>query len=290
MRFYTCMEGVRLAFKFGAWKPTRQEWLLGTSCVQSEEKERIMKFVFKKDAKSALIGRLLMRKVISEFTKIPFNEVILKRTEKGKPYLANDITEPSLRNFNFNISHQGDFTVLAAEPLIQVGIDVMKTTYPSSSTVPKFFHTMRKQFTAYEWQTIKSQPSEWKQLEMFYRHWCLKESYVKATGIGIGHDLQTVEFQINTNELSPQTVTCDTKFFLHENEMDGWQFEETKLDELHHVAVALGPSQTANEEKSLRISKFKELQFADIVSSAIPLFPEEESDWVAFQSKKEKIA
>ena len=39
---------------------------------------------------------------------------------------------------------------------------------------------------------------------------------------------------------------------------------------------------------SFRTSKFKELQFADVVSSAIPLFPEEESDWVAFQSKKEK--
>ena len=36
---------------------------------------------------------------------------------------------------------------------------------------------------------------------------CLKESYVKATGTGIGHDLQAVEFQINTNELSPQ-VCC----------------------------------------------------------------------------------
>ena len=39
---------------------------------------------------------------------------------------------------------------------------------------------------------------------------------------------------------------------------------------------------------SFRISKFEELQFADVVSSAISLFPEEESDWVAFQSKKEK--
>ncbi|XP_020615711.1 L-aminoadipate-semialdehyde dehydrogenase-phosphopantetheinyl transferase-like isoform X1 [Orbicella faveolata] len=287
MRFAR-MEGVRLAFKFGAWKPTRQEWLLGISCVQSEEKDRIMKFVFKKDAKSALIGRLLMRKVISEFTQLPYNEVILKRTEKGKPYLANDSLEPSLRNFSFNISHQGDFTVLAAEPLVQVGVDVMKTTYPGSSTVPGFFNTMRKQFTSYEWQTIKSQTTEWKQLEMFYRHWCLKESYVKATGVGIGHDLQAVEFQINTNELSPQALTCDTQFFLDENEMDEWRFEETKLDDWHQVAVALGPSRTINEEKSFRISKFKELQFADIVSSAIPLFPEEESDWVAFQSKKEK--
>ena len=38
----------------------------------------------------------------------------------------------------------------------------------------------------------------------------------------------------------------------------------------------------------LGVSKFKELQFADIVSSAIPLFPEDESDWFEFQSKKEK--
>ena len=27
---------------------------------------------------------------------------------------------------------------------------------------------------------------------------------MKATGVGIGHDLQAVEFQINTKELSPQ--------------------------------------------------------------------------------------
>lgn len=33
-----------------------QEWLLGTSCLQTEEKERIMNFVFKKDAKSALVS------------------------------------------------------------------------------------------------------------------------------------------------------------------------------------------------------------------------------------------
>ena len=35
-------------------------------------------------------------------------------------------------------------------------------------------------------------------------------------------------------------------------------------------------------------STFKILQFDDIVSSAIPLFPEVESDWIEFQAKKEK--
>ena len=31
-----------------------------------------------------------MRKVISEFTHVPYNDVILKRTEKGKPYLVSE--------------------------------------------------------------------------------------------------------------------------------------------------------------------------------------------------------
>ena len=28
-----------------------------------------------------------------------------------------------------------------------------------------------------------------------YRFWCLKESYVKATGVGLNLDLQTISFQ-----------------------------------------------------------------------------------------------
>jgi hypothetical protein len=43
--------------------------------------------------------------------------------------------------------------------------------YIGNQTVAEFFHTMRRQFTSYEWQTIKQRPSERKQLEMFMRHW-----------------------------------------------------------------------------------------------------------------------
>lgn len=52
-----------------------------------------------------------------------------------------------------------------------------------SSTVPGFFNTMRKQFTAYEWQTIKSQTTEWKQLEMFYRHWVSVKNKLGASTV-----------------------------------------------------------------------------------------------------------
>lgn len=33
-------------------------------------------------------------------------------------------------SWSFNLSHQGDYAVLAAQQGVQVGVDVMKTTMP----------------------------------------------------------------------------------------------------------------------------------------------------------------
>lgn len=73
----------------------------------------------------------MMRKLVAEKLNIPWNNIRLQRTAKGKPVLAKDSLNP-YPNFNFNISHQGDYAVLAAEPELQVGIDVMKTSFPGN--------------------------------------------------------------------------------------------------------------------------------------------------------------
>ncbi|ERE75670.1 L-aminoadipate-semialdehyde dehydrogenase-phosphopantetheinyl transferase-like protein [Cricetulus griseus] len=74
----------------------------------------------------------MIRKLVAEKLNIPWNNIRLQRTSKGKPVLAKDSLNP-YPNFNFNISHQGDYAVLAAEPELQVGIDIMKTSFPGSS-------------------------------------------------------------------------------------------------------------------------------------------------------------
>ncbi|KAB1271979.1 L-aminoadipate-semialdehyde dehydrogenase-phosphopantetheinyl transferase [Camelus dromedarius] len=141
------MEGVRWAFSCGTWLPSRAEWLLAVRSIQPEEKERIGQFVFARDAKAALVlqvfswklairndfcaGRLMIRKLVAEKLNIPWNNIRLQRTAKGKPVLAKDSLNP-YPNFNFNISHQGDYAVLAAEPELQVGIDIMKTSFPGN--------------------------------------------------------------------------------------------------------------------------------------------------------------
>lgn len=49
------MGGVRWAFPCAAWRPRRREWLLAARLVQPEEKDRIGRFVFARDAKAALV-------------------------------------------------------------------------------------------------------------------------------------------------------------------------------------------------------------------------------------------
>ncbi|XP_058041624.1 L-aminoadipate-semialdehyde dehydrogenase-phosphopantetheinyl transferase isoform X2 [Ahaetulla prasina] len=235
------MESVRWAFSYRAWAPCCEEWLLAMRLVQPEEKKRIEQFVFGRDAKAAMAGRLMIRKLIAERLKIPWNKIQLQRTSQGKPVLINALRSTQ-SNFSFNVSHQGNYTVLAAEPDCQVGIDIMKTTMPGSGSIPDFFKLMKRQFTEEEWRVIKSMKNEWLQLDMFHRHWALKESFVKAIGVGIGFDLQRIEFNVSPVELEVGKTYNETIVLLDGEEEKEWTFEETRLDDCHHIAVALGKS------------------------------------------------
>ncbi|KAK2499990.1 hypothetical protein MC885_002595 [Smutsia gigantea] len=257
------MEGVRWAFSCGTWLPSRAEWLLAVRSIQPEEKERIGQFVFARDAKAAMVllqaGRLMIRKLVAEKLNIPWNNIRLQRTAKGKPVLAKDSLNP-YPNFNFNISHQGDYAVLAAEPELQVGIDIMKTSFPGNA---------------------------------------LKESFIKAIGVGLGFELQRLEFDISPLNLDIGQVYKETRLFLDGEEEKEWAFEvrnlsellktESKIDEHHFVAVALrkpdgsrhqGVSSQDDSKPTQR--QFTILNFNDLISSAVPMTPEDPSFWDCF--------
>ncbi|XP_055493028.1 L-aminoadipate-semialdehyde dehydrogenase-phosphopantetheinyl transferase isoform X2 [Leucoraja erinacea] len=203
------MEGVRWAFGCGPWRPRCSEWLLAARCVQDEERERIGRFIFAKDAKAAMSGRLMIRKLIAEKMKIPWNEIQLKRTIKGKPFLANPVLN-IIPNLNFNISHQGDYTVLAAEPILQVGVDIMKTDFPGSTSVAEFFRIMKRQFTDHEWNTIHTAGDEWEKLDIFYRYWetMLDDRHHVAVALGKQDTIGKYpgEVQENINEEPSQFI------------------------------------------------------------------------------------
>ena len=67
---------------------------------------------------------------------------------------------------------------------------------------------------------------------------CLKESYVKALGVGIGFNLQRIDFRIYS-ELERGHYTTDTRVYVDDVALEQWRFEETLLDDRHCVATAL---------------------------------------------------
>ncbi|XP_070762471.1 L-aminoadipate-semialdehyde dehydrogenase-phosphopantetheinyl transferase [Enoplosus armatus] len=289
------MGSVRWAFRCGSWTPSRSDWLFAARCIQREEKDRIGQFVFVKDAKSAMAGRLLLRRFVCERMGIPWSDIRLERSPRGKPYLAAPLKVssdlgPEPPAWSFNLSHQGDYAVLAAEQGMQVGVDIMKTTMPGSSSVPEFFRIMTRQFTAYEWSVVQSAGSEHQQLAAFHRHWALKESFIKAIGTGLGFNLQRVEFHLSSEPLAKGQALRQTKMHLDEEEEEDWIFEESLLDADHHVAVALGPA--AEGSAPLRPSlppptTFTLLSFSDLIDSASPLTEEDPAYWDSFEMKAE---
>ncbi|ESO94018.1 hypothetical protein LOTGIDRAFT_104452, partial [Lottia gigantea] len=245
---------LRLAVRSKAWSASQSEWILAGQCVQTEEKERIGRFVFRKDSKSSMIGRLLIRVATSHILGIPYTDIKLGRTEKGKPILLNDLP-PEFSNYNFNISHQGDYVVLAAEKQHQVGIDVMDSQSQRGTSISKFFGVMKRHLTDNEWKTVASYSKESDQMKIFYRHWCLKESIVKALGVGIGFEIGKLEFTLPTRDLSTSKISYDTTVKIEGKPDPQWSFEETMLGD-HCVAVAIRNQNNNNQSKSQVIAAF----------------------------------
>ena len=83
---------VRWAFNSELWRPSDEEWKRLLDAVQPEERARINRFVFKKDAKLALVGRILIRRFVCKHFNLGGKEgnrqVTLKRTKQGKPFLV----------------------------------------------------------------------------------------------------------------------------------------------------------------------------------------------------------
>ncbi|ODN00464.1 L-aminoadipate-semialdehyde dehydrogenase-phosphopantetheinyl transferase [Orchesella cincta] len=321
---------VRWSFKANQWEPTRSQLLQISSIIQPEEKARIARFHFISDAKSSLIGRLLIRKLVNVKTGAPNDVIKLARDEHNKPILIspkfNELLEkpenneveinhaqeneevenkdkqdsscdsPAIKNLNFNVSHQGKFVVLVSEPsAVQVGIDVMNVEKPGRITesVDDYFRLMNRQFTENEWEQIKtldgSVPHYFHnkaKLTNFTRFWCLKESYVKAVGVGIVIDLRSIDFTTKS-ELGSDLVT-DTTIKVNGVPSPEWKFEERFLDDLHIVTVAKCyalPDNENNGDPSC-VPDFENVTL-DFLTEGMTTLGDEDQDWVdEFLKKK----
>jgi 4'-phosphopantetheinyl transferase len=184
-------------------------------------------------------------------------EIQIQRTPEGKPFWKRPlayIKDETTRQWNFNISHHGTLVVLVSDTTFLIGCDVVQLTeqphgffFSKEKEKNKFFSSFRHHFGPNEWSQIYAKKSSSTTnttnssscLENFYRFWSLKESYIKAIGIGLGFDLLRVQFQLEEIEEEMQKKYV---MYLDGNKAIQWDFETKEmLENQYHISVARGP-------------------------------------------------
>jgi len=185
-------------------------------------------------------------KCIEKCLGLKWDRIEIKRTKGRKPFVSNAQKPSHMPNFNFNVSHEGDYIVLASEPVCIVGVDVaapgqIRRRKDGQFSLEETFHSFRDQFTQIEWQSIRELETEKAQEEAFRRNWSCKEAFTKARGDGIGFELKRCQFDIREEDglLSP-SCTHHANVCVDGRPLGSWRFFLQSLGD-HWVSVARGP-------------------------------------------------
>lgn len=152
-------------------------WNLFLSCVSTERRAQAARFIHQADAYRSVIGEVLTRVALSELTGHHIQELSFSRNAYGKPCLT---LYPEI---HFNVSHSGEWVALISGGTGEMGVDVEKIAPIDLQIAERFFSPMENQYLT---DILADQ-----QLHTFYRLWTLKESYIKAVGMGLSIPLDS---------------------------------------------------------------------------------------------------
>lgn len=203
------------------------------------ERARHQRFMFERDRDLFLATRALVRATLSRYADVAPEEWRFERTEHGKPYLVGPTDAPRL---HFNLSNTYGLVACAvSSELESVGVDVENTTRGTDA-----IEIADRFFSELEVAALHALP-EARHQERFFSYWTLKESYIKARGLGLAIPLGHFSFLIE--EARPIRIRFDPRL---EDDPERWRFRLFRASERHTLAVGAA---TENMELALRWSR-----------------------------------
>ena len=174
------------------------------------------RFRFEKDKRlSVAAGALLQYALQMENVWEPSIDV----TSNGKPYLVGQ------ERLYFNLSHS-EGMVMCAIAEKEVGCDVEKKAVLNRRLAEYVM-------TEYELDQIYGLERDMKQQEMFFRLWTLKESYMKATGLGIGLEPKSFGMIARKDKVKVTPPVDEREFYFKEFFVDdGYCYSCCSLSEM----------------------------------------------------------
>jgi len=144
------------------------------STLGADERDRALKFLRQEDRVRYAATRSALRRLLSQ---------IVAREPEQLCFVTNDFGKPSLQTkerVEFNVSHSGRYSIIAISTDSAVGIDIEQCSQDLDVTglAPQVL-------SSNELPLIKDKTA-------FVKRWVLKESILKALGLGISDHLQTI--------------------------------------------------------------------------------------------------
>ncbi len=172
-----------------------------------------------------LVSVALLRTTLSRYVKIDPAAWTFERLAEGRPELVPGQCDLPLR---FNVSHTAGLVACAVTVGRDVGVDV-EWTGRRGETVA----VADRYFSPAESRALNAFPAS-RQRERFFEYWTLKESYIKARGLGLRIPLGRFSFRIEDGE--PVAISFDPEI---EDDPSAWQFTLDRPSSEHVLAVAV---------------------------------------------------
>ncbi|MHA1984746.1 MAG: 4'-phosphopantetheinyl transferase family protein [Candidatus Hodarchaeales archaeon] len=174
------------------WTVTLSNQVVSTDEIKSilsySELRKIDEFNVVSDKERYTYYRGLLRLILSKYLTIQPEKIIINISEKGRPFIKDS-------DINFNISHKGDFAVVAVTKNCEIGIDV-----ENLDDNVNYFRLIERFFTVDEKKNFNIlRPSS--QRILFFRIWTMKEASGKALGEDIVSSFNKFSIEFSENEI-----------------------------------------------------------------------------------------
>ena len=197
----------------------------GLDLLTPAELARADRFMQPADRARFVIGRWLARTMLSRYADVAPRDWPFVIDDHGRPHLSHHPAgAPDLR---FNLSHTHGLVTCAVTVGREVGVDVEYTGRELLYDVAERFFAPR------EVADLRAS-AESEQHSVFFDYWTLKESYIKARGLGLALPLRDFSFRLDGTD-------APTVAFAPELDDDpaSWQFRMFRPTDHHRLAVAV---------------------------------------------------
>ncbi len=222
-----------------------------------EERAKQLRYRFEKDQHQALVTRALVRTVLSKYAPIAPQDWRFEKGERDKPEIVPPAycRIPALR---FNLSHTYNFITCGVTLEKDLGVDVEHCERTNDVVA-----IADRYFSPSEVNELFSLP-EAKQRSRFFDYWTLKESYIKACGMGLAIPLDDFSFHI-INSAPPQISISFAPQRLDTPEH--WQFWLMYPNETHRLSVGI----RSIEPRPYKLKLFKTIPLLSDSEITLPL-------------------